>query len=161
MTEPIIRPIEKKDDALVAQLIRAVITEFNLPKTGTVYEDVALDCMYKTYNTPKAIYFVVEEAGQLIGGAGISQLDNYEGNVCELQKMYYLPVARGRGIGLKMMEACLEKAREFGYEGCYLETMPYMKAAQKLYTRSKFDHLDAPMGNTGHFSCPVHMFRKL
>tara|TARA_A100000171_G_scaffold53040_1_gene75726 strand:- start:2305 stop:2853 length:549 start_codon:yes stop_codon:yes gene_type:complete len=161
MKEPIIRPIEKKDNLKVAAMIRAVLVEFDVPKTGTVFEDTALDCMFETYDKSKATYFVVEENGQLIGGAGIAQLDNYEGNVCELQKMYYLPETRGRGIGSKMMGTCLKKAKEFGYDACYLETMPYMNAAQKLYARSGFEYIEGPMGDTGHFSCPVHMLKKL
>lgn len=161
MNEPIIRPIEKNDNPKVAALIRAVLLEFDVPKTGTVFEDAALDCMFETYDKPKASYFVVEENGELIGGAGIAQLENYDGNVCELQKMYYLPITRGRGIGSKMMETCLQKAKDFGYEACYLETLPFMKAAQKLYTRSGFKYLDGPLGNTGHYSCPVHMLKKL
>ena len=117
--------------------------------------------MFETYNKPKASYLVVEENGKLIGGAGIAQLDNYDGNVCELQKMYYLPTARGRGIGTDMIQQCLQAAAKFGFEACYLETMPFMKAAQKLYVRNGFEYIDGPMGDTGHFSCPVHMLKKL
>ena len=161
MHEPKIRPIQKEDNPEVAAMIRSVLMELNVPKTGTVFEDTALDGMFETYSTPRAAYFVLEENNVLIGGAGISQLDNYEGNVCELQKMYYLPRARGRGIGAKMIEKCLQRAKQFGYEACYLETMPYMKAAQKLYARNGSEYLDGPMGDTGHFSCPVHMLKKL
>ena len=60
-----------------------------------------------------------------------------------------------------MMQVCLQKAREFGFEQCYLETMPYMKAAQKLYTKTGFTYLDGPMGDTGHYACPVHMILDL
>ena len=63
--------------------------------------------------------------------------------------------------GAQMMKVCLDKAKAFGFEKCYLETMPYMKAAQKLYTKSGFDYIDGSMGNTGHFSCPVHMLKEL
>jgi putative acetyltransferase len=160
MDQPIIRPIQKKDNVAVATLIRSVLIEFNVPKTGTVFEDAALDCMFETYNVPKAAYFVVEEDGDLIGGAGIAQLDNYSGNVCELQKMYFLPNARGRGIGSDMIQRCVQEAIAMGYDACYLETMPFMEAAQKLYVRNGFEYIEDPMGDTGHFSCPVHMLRK-
>ncbi len=75
--------------------------------------------------------------------------------------MYFLSEARGLGLGTKMMERCLEKAKEFGYEKCYLETMPYMIDAQKLYTRSGFEYLEEPLGNTGHNACPVWMLKVL
>jgi putative acetyltransferase len=60
-----------------------------------------------------------------------------------------------------LIETCLEKAKTIGFENCYLETMPYMDAAQALYKKNGFVNLDKPMGNTGHYSCPVWMLKKL
>nr|WP_299388807.1 GNAT family N-acetyltransferase [Allomuricauda sp.] len=161
MGEVVIREIQAKDNTTVAAVVRQVLLDMGVPKVGTAYADKALDDMYATYDAPKAAYFVAEEHGRIIGCAGIAQLENYDGNVCELQKMYLLEEARGKGLGSKMIEVCLAKAKEFGYEGCYLETMPYMKAAQKLYQRNGFEYIDAPMGNTGHYSCPVWMLKKI
>jgi putative acetyltransferase len=161
MSTPIIRTIERKDNAATAYVIRLVLVELGAPKVGTAYEDKSLDAMFENYEKDKTTYFVLEENGEIVGGAGISQLDNYKGNVCELQKMYFLPSARGRGIGAKMIDLCLYKAREYGYEQCYLETMSYMKAAQKLYVKCGFEYLDGPMGDTGHYSCGVHMILDL
>ena len=156
-----IRKIEKKDNAAVAQLIRAVFDELNIPKVGTAYEDPYLDLMYEEYNKPRSVYFVVEQDGKIKGAAGIAPLENEAPSICELQKMYFLPETRGKGIGSEMMAICLQSAREFGFEKCYLETMPFMYAAQKLYKKSGFDYLDAPMGCTGHTSCPVWMLQDL
>ena len=75
--------------------------------------------------------------------------------------MYFLSEIRGKGLGQKMIEKCVGQARIFGFEQCYLETMPYMEAAQKLYNKMGFKYLEGPMGNTGHFSCPVHMILDL
>jgi len=161
MNLPIIRPIEKKDNPEIAKVIRSVLVDYGVPKVGTAYADAALDCMLETYQNDKAAYFVVEENNEVIGGGGIAQLDNYDGNVCELQKMYFLPIARGRGLGTQMIDLCLKEAKKLGYEKCYLETMSYMEAAQKLYKRYGFEYLDGPMGDTGHYSCGVHMILDL
>ena len=161
MNTPIIRPIEKRDNLQIARVIRAVLVELGVPKVGTAYEDKTLDAMFDYYQKEKADYFVVVENGEVIGGGGIAQLDNYEGNVCELQKMYFLSLARGRGLGTEMIDLCLKTAKELGYEKCYLETMSYMEAAQKLYKRYGFGYLDGPMGDTGHYSCGVHMILDL
>ena len=75
--------------------------------------------------------------------------------------MYFLKEARGKGIGYKMILKCLEKAKEFGFEKCYLETLPNMLSAQKLYQKVGFQYLDEPLGCTGHSSCPVWMIKKL
>ena len=157
----IIREIRKEDNEAVAKVIRAVLEEFEVPKVGTAYADPQLDCMYETYSEPRSSYFVVENNGVIIGCAGIAPLANSTENVCELQKMYFLPETRGLGVGTQMMQICLEKAKSFGFQQCYLETMPYMKAAQKLYLKSGFRYLDSPMGCTGHTSCPVWMLLDL
>ncbi|RZJ27333.1 MAG: GNAT family N-acetyltransferase, partial [Flavobacterium sp.] len=45
-----IRPIKQEDNAAVAQLVRDVLIEHNVPKVGTAYADPQLDCMFETYN---------------------------------------------------------------------------------------------------------------
>jgi putative acetyltransferase len=156
-----IRQITSQDNAAIAKVIREVLVAHNVPKVGTAYADPQLDCMFETYSQPRAAYFVVETDGKIVGGAGVSQLQNESATICELQKMYFLPEARGLGLGAAMMEKCLTAATGFGYKKCYLETMPYMEAAQKLYKKSGFDYICAPMGNTGHNACPVWMIRDL
>ena len=161
MSQLLIRKIRKSDNRALASVIRRVLKEMGVPEEGTTYSDAITDDLYSYYNDLRAAYFVVEEQGNIIGGGGIIQLENFDGNVCELQKMYFLKEARGRGVGAQMIEICLEKAREFGYDKCYLETMPYMKAAQNLYLRRGFKYLDGPMGDTGHYSCSVWMLKEL
>lgn len=156
-----IREISSSDDVQIAKVIRAVLVDFGVPKVGTAYADASLDKMTDTYNKEKSAYFVVDDGGKIIGGAGIAQLDNFDGNVCELQKMYFLPEARGKGMGSAMMETCLAKAKAFGFEKCYLETMPYMTDAKKLYAKVGFETLQKPLGDTGHYSCNVWMLKIL
>lgn len=161
MNNWIIRKIQKSDNQQVAQLIRAVFDELNIPKTGTAYEDPYLDLMFEEYSKPKSAYYVVEIKGQIFGCAGIAPLINEAEIFCELQKMYFAPEIRGLGIGTQIMQQCLQSARDFGFEKCYLETMPYMMDAQKLYKKSGFESINSPMGNTGHTSCPVWMLKDL
>lgn len=86
----IIRGIGPEDNAEVAKVVREVLVEIGAPKVGTAYADKALDQKYETYHVPRATFFLVVEGTRVIGCAGIAQLENYEGNVCELQKMYFL-----------------------------------------------------------------------
>jgi putative acetyltransferase len=156
-----IRKIKKEDNSAVAALIRAVFDELNIPKVGTAYEDPYLDLMFEEYSKPKSIYYVVEKEGRIIGSAGVAQLENEAETICELQKMYFLPETRGLGIGSQMMAKCLQSAKDFGFEKCYLETMPFMLDAQKLYKKVGFEYICSPMGSTGHTSCPVWMLKIL
>lgn len=156
-----IREIQIDDNQQIAAVIRKVLIELNVPKVGTAYADPQLDFMFETYADLKSTYFVIENEGKILGGAGVKQLENEERNICELQKMYVLSEARNLGLGAKLIINCLKKAIEFGFESCYLETMPYMEAAQKLYKKVGFDYICWPLGNTGHTSCPVWMLKKL
>ncbi len=160
-TDFIIREIEPRDNEQMADVVREVILEMGAPKTGTAYEDKALDDLHAVYQKEKAVYYVIEHQNKVVGGGGIAQLDNFEGNTCELQKMYFLPIARGRGLGSEMITKCLNKAKDFGFEQCYLETMPYMTAARALYKKNGFNQIDEPMGDTCHYSCDVWMIKKL
>lgn len=116
--------------------------------------------MFEEYNKPKSVYFVVEHNGKIIGSAGVTPLENEAETICELQKMYFLVEARGQGIGRQIMELCfLQFAKDFGFEKCYLETMPFMHDAQKLYKKVGFDYICSPMGSTGHVSCPIWILK--
>jgi putative acetyltransferase len=157
----IIREIQKKDNPAIAAIVRDVLMEMGAPKVGTAYADPYLDSLFEVYAVPKSIYFVIEKDGKIIGGAGVMQLDNSDENICELQKMYLLPEGRGLGLGKSLIDNCIEKATEFGFESCYIETMTYMEDAQKLYKKVGSYNLDKQIGNTGHSSCQVWMFKKL
>lgn len=157
----IIREIKPEDNAQIAAVIREVFISDDYPKTGTAFADLQLDFMFQTYDAPRAQYYVVEINGEIVGGSGVSQLQNTTDNICELQKMYFLKRARGRGIGFQMIQKCLAKAIDFGFEKCYLETLPEMEIAQNLYKKMGFEYLCEPLGNTGHPTCPVWMIKEL
>ena len=148
-----IRPITPADDAAMAAIIRAVMPEFGAVGDGFAINDPEVDWMSRAYAQPRSAYFVVERDGVVLGGGGVAALDGGDGDTCELRKMYFLPQARGLGAGSAMMERCLQAARGFGFTHCYLETLCGMDAAMRLYERSGFRRIDAPLGDTGHGGC--------
>ncbi len=153
-TELKLRPIEPRDDAAVAAIIRKVMPEFGASGPGFAIHDPEVNGMSEAYARPGCAYWVVEDAsGRVLGGGGIAPLDGGEPGICELRKMYFLPEVRGQGVGERLLRQCLAFARETGYRTCYLETLEGMKQAQKLYQRLGFQQLCAPMGATGHFGC--------
>lgn len=155
-----IREIQPKDNQAVTELVRRVIVEMEVPIAGSAYHDEALNDMYDAYLPKNHAYFVVEHKNTIVGCAGIAPLETSEGNVCELQKMYFSQAVRGKGIGSRMIEKCMEAAKNFGFDACYLETMPNMEAAQHLYLKNGFEYLNERIGDTGHFSCPVWMLKR-
>ena len=156
-----IREVIKPDNPHLAIIIRGVLKEMKVPTKGTAYADKELDNMYQAYSVPRSKYFVVEFGDQILGGAGIMQLNKEAKNICELQKMYLHPKARGKGVGSNLLKLCLSFARENNFSLCYLETMPYMLDAQELYRKKGFVYINKPMGDTGHYSCSVWMTKEL
>jgi putative acetyltransferase len=148
-----IRPIHFEDDEAVANIIRTVMPEFGACGDGFAINDPEVDWMHRAYSAPRCAYFVVERDGKVMGGGGIAPLVGGDEDVCELRKMYFLPELRGLGAGAAMMERCLDAARMHGFHRCYLETLGGMDAAMRLYERTGFTRIPAPMGATGHGGC--------
>ena len=153
MSEFTIRPIEARDDAAMASIIRTVMPEFGATGSGFAISDPEVDWMHRAYAQPRCAYFVVERDGRVVGGAGVAPLEGGDPSVCELRKMYFLPEARGIGAGAAMMTRCLAAARQIGFRQCYLETLTGMDSAMKLYERSGFRRISCSMGQTGHGGC--------
>ena len=148
-----IRPITRQDDADVARIIRAVMTEFGATAPGFAIHDAEVSAMSATYAKPDSGFFVITRAGRVVGGAGFGPLQGGDPHVCELRKMYFLPEARGCGMGKKLLHHVLQAATAAGYRQCYLETVERLQQARTLYESMGFVRVNAPLGNTGHFVC--------
>ena len=155
-----IREIEDRDNKEVENIIRTCLIEFGANHEGTAWADPDLGRFSEIYNTEGNKYWVAEdENGKLLGGVGIGELKGID-NVCELQKMYCLPEARGKGISHKLIEIAIEYAKTY-YDKCYLETLGNMIAAQKFYEKYGFIRLDKPLVQTEHFACDVCYIKEL
>jgi len=148
-----IRPIRAGDDAAMAAIIRTVMPEFGAGGEGFAINDPEVDWLSRAYARPRSAYFVVERDRTVLGGGGVAPLEGGADDLCELRKMYFLPAARGLGAGAAMIQACLQAARGFGFGQCYIETLNGMDAAMRLYEKTGFQRLDAPLGATGHGGC--------
>jgi putative acetyltransferase len=149
----IIRPVQPSDNRAIASIIRTVMPEFGAGRQGTAINDAEVDSIYEAYTEPRTAYFVCEVDGKVVGGGGVAPLQASNGNICELRKMYFLPEGRGLGFGRKVLDRCIEAAKDMGFDVCYLETFSTMHDAMALYEKRGFEKIPAPMGNTGHFAC--------
>ena len=156
-----IRLIRQKDNKAIASIIKEALTEFDANKPGTVYTDPATDDLYTLFSEPFSQYWIFEEDGDVVGGAGIYPTKGLPNGCVELVKLYLNPEARGKGYGKQLIEKCIDSANEFGYESIYLETMPELHMAVGLYEACGFTYLDGPLGNTGHFGCDLWMLKEL
>ncbi len=155
-----IRLISPKDNSQVESIIRSCLIEYGGNHEGTAWADPNLGRFSEIYNKAGNAYWVaVDKEDNVVAGVGIGELEGLP-EVCELQKMYCLPEARGLGVAYRLMEIALEYAENY-YKKCYLETLDNMTRAQKFYEKYGFYRVDKPLLETGHFCCDVRYMKEL
>ena len=162
MSSPIIiRQIELRDNEALAKVIRTALAEFGANKPGTVYFDPTTDHLFELFQVPGAVYFIAEQAGNLLGGGGIYPTNGLPDKTCELVKLYLDAAARGTGLGKQLLLKAMEWAKENGYNQVYLESMPELAKAVSIYENVGFTRINQPLGNSGHDGCDIWMTKKL
>lgn len=156
-----IRPIAAGDNPQIAAIIRQTLAEFGANRPGTVYFDPTTDHLYELFQTAGAAYWIAEENGKMLGGVGIYPTDGLPAHTTELVKMYLLPEARGKGLGRLLIQHCLDWAKQTGYRQVYLESMPELQKALKVYEKFDFQYLPGPLGNSGHTGCSLWMLKSI
>ena len=154
-----IRKMEQSDNVILAKIIRDALTEFGANHPGTVFYDETTDYLYELFQQPLSDYFIATLDGVVIGGGGIYPTEGLPEGTCELVKMYLMPAARGKGLGKSIIDRCLLKAQQNGFKNVYLETMPELQQAMKVYEKFGFQYLNGPLGNSGHFGCSKWMLK--
>lgn len=147
-----LRPAVFEDQRAVLRVVEAVLRELGLweEHKGRGLEDLlALPASYEG-----GAFLVLEDRGKVVGCGGLMPLD---ADTAAVQRMYFLPSYRGRGLGRKLLEALLERARKLGFRDAVLETSPRFYEAIALYDRLGFEPVVSPCGGC----CNVRMARAL
>ena len=156
-----IRKIQPSDNPFLSKIVKDTLAEFGANHPGTVYYDPTTDALFELFQKEGAVYYVAELDGKIVGGGGIYPTDGLPADTCELVKMYLLPMARGTGLGKSLIEKSIDFAKDYGYHKIYLESMPELKQALKVYAKFGFEYLKGPMGNSGHTGCSLWMLKEL
>lgn len=138
-----IRPIEPKDNQTMKQILQADLKAVGLDVPGTAYFDSNLDTLNQFYdeNDRRIYYVIVNEADEVLGGAGCAEFDQEKG-IAELQKLYFSPQARGRGWSYQLIGMIEDFARNVGYKQLYLETHHKLAAAVHIYQKLGFQRIN-------------------
>ena len=94
-----------------------------------------LESLERIYGPPGGRFLIVRQ-GELT--AGCVALRDLGGKVCEMKRLYVRPDFRGEGLGQKCAEEIVRIAREMGYAGMRLDTLPSMQEAIALYRSMGF-----------------------
>ncbi|QAY65860.1 GNAT family N-acetyltransferase [Paenibacillus protaetiae] len=156
-----IRMIKADDNSAIESVIRQCLIEFGGNRSGLAWEDESLSHLSDYYAEEGRAYWIAcSDEGTLWGGCGIAEFGDPEQGICELQKMYLLPEARGTGIAAALLDEALAFASRH-YRACYLETLQNMQAANRFYAKHQFEPLNEPLAGSEHFACDAWYIRYL
>jgi N-acetylglutamate synthase-like GNAT family acetyltransferase len=137
-TKVIVRSAVESDIPAIAELIKPFVDDGNL-----------LERTYEEFGDLLPNFFVaVDEEGVIVGCAA---LEIYSRKLAEIRSLAVSSSAQGQGIGKKLVEACVERARERNvlevmaitasdafFQSCGFDyTLPSLKRAVFLQTRDR------------------------
>lgn len=149
-----ILPVSTSDDLeTVKTLFRAYVDWLGIDLSYQGFEQ-ELSGMPGKYAPPSgALYLAKEPGGAHLGCVGLRALGG--DGACEMKRLYVLPAGRGRGVGSALIDRVLEAARQAGYREMFLDTLPSMTGAIKLYKSAGFEetaaYYDTPVEETLFF----------
>ena len=102
----------------------------------------------------QGVYYLLKLENAFIGMGALRKIRK---DVGEIKRMYIRPAYRGKGYGKALLRQLLHKAKEFGYSSIYLDTGPFMTAAQHLYRsfgfveRGEYPETEVPQPIRSHW----------
>jgi DNA-binding MarR family transcriptional regulator/N-acetylglutamate synthase-like GNAT family acetyltransferase len=93
--------------------------------------------------------WVAEKRVAIVGSIFLMKSDDPA--VAKLRLLYVEPVARGTGLGRRLVATCIARARELGYRQLTLWTNDVLVAARRIYQATGFRLIsEAPHHSFGH-----------
>lgn len=91
------------------------------------------------YALPRGRLYLALHDGKAAGCITLRPLSD---DRCELKRLYVRPQFRGKGIARMLCERILEEAEKTGYREIYLDTLPELSDAIRLYEKLGFTYTD-------------------
>lgn len=135
-----VRPVEATDVPAVVALVTEVLKEHGLTFGVGAATDDALHALPGSYVDGGGAFWVATRGEELVGTCGVFPVAPTS---FELRKMYLSPVARGRGLGGRLLDVAVAWTRAAGGRELVLDTVEEMGRAIAFYEAHGFVRDDA------------------
>ena len=99
-----------------------------------------IERMPEGYEPPDGICLMAYFNGVAIGTVGLRKMKN---GICEMKRLFVKPIARGTGLGRKLVERVIEEGRLLGFSRMRLDnSRSAMEKANALYKALGFYEID-------------------
>ena len=132
----VIRGYRKGDeDYMIRRHRELYLKEYGLSAVFAEYVNRTVHELTDHLDPEKECVLIPEIDGQPMGSIAIAKRD---GHTAQLRYFLLEPDARGRGLGLRLIEEALTFCRKTGYKRVFLETISLLTTARALYSRMGF-----------------------
>ena len=130
-------------------MLVSINPEFHLYLDIQHYDDEKENPSLKYALPDGRLYLDVSDDGIARGCIALRKLSDGKG---EVKRLYVRPEYRGNGIATALVERIIEDARNIGYKELYLDTLPELESAVRLYKSFGFEETgqynDSPVDKT-------------
>lgn len=102
---------------------------------GKKFEPDGRHYFYNDIETYFDVFFCLVLDDKVVGTVGLKKIND---DTAELKALYLSKELRGQGLGLKLINSVIDKAKEKGYKLILLDSMSKYKEAVKLYEKVGF-----------------------
>jgi putative acetyltransferase len=99
-----------------------------------------LETLPGEYAPPRGRLLLARDSDAIAGCIAMRPLTS---ETCEMKRLYVRPQSRAGGVGRLLAERLIAEARALGYRHMYLDTLPAMAGAQRLYDSLGFKDIPA------------------
>jgi ribosomal protein S18 acetylase RimI-like enzyme len=138
----------------VEQLVKTAYSEFQ-PLMPEAAWNRWMDNIRETVQAPDGVLLVAERQGGIEGAvkfypdARQAHQGQWPAGAASIRLLAVSPASRGRGVGVKLTQACLDRARELKTPTIFLYTGTFMAAARHIYEKLGFKRAREFDGNPG------------
>lgn len=130
-------------------MLVSINPEFHLYLDIQHYDDEKENPSLKYALPDGRLYLDISDDGIARGCIALRKLSDGKG---EVKRLYVRPEYRGNGIATALVERIVEDARNIGYKELYLDTLPELESAVRLYKSFGFEETgqynDSPVDKT-------------